>query len=176
MSLFFVGGVPGAGKSTLCQQLAGLLNAQHLIASELIRYSPDPDDPTGRAVADVARNQARLIAALNEIRQPGTDLILDGHFCLLDRGGHIVPVPVQAFREIDPMALLVVEAPPLRVRTRLEDREGEPYDLDLIVRLARGERAHARRVASALNVPLEIWDASRGIDSARTFFVASRRE
>jgi len=175
MNLFFVGGVHGVGKSTLCQQLAGLLNAQHLIASELIRYSPDPDDPTGRAVADIAQNQERLLAALNEIRQPGTDLILDGHFSLLDREGKIVPVPVETFVEIDPVALLVVEAPPPRIRSRLEGREGRPYDLDLIVRLATDERAHARRVGSALKVPVEIWDASRGIDRARKFFLASRR-
>jgi adenylate kinase len=175
VNVFFVGGVHGAGKSTLCQQLSGPLEARHVTASELIRYVPEPDDPTRRAVADVKGNQGRLIAALEALRQNDIDLILDGHFCVLDQDGRIVPIPLETFKEIDPVALLLVEARPVEIRARLAKRGAKPYEVDLITELLTEERYHAQRTSSTLNIPLKIWDATRGITDALQFLAASRQ-
>ena len=51
--LYFVGGTFAAGNSTLCQTLSGLLPAEHLKASELIGYAPNPKDATGKATDQV---------------------------------------------------------------------------------------------------------------------------
>jgi hypothetical protein len=77
--LYFVGGTFAAGKSTLCQTLSDLLPGEHLKASELIRYSPNPKDATGKATGTVLNNQDRLIDALASRRSAPATVLLDGH-------------------------------------------------------------------------------------------------
>ena len=80
--LYFVGGTFAAGKSTLCQTLSGLLPAEHLKASELIGYAPNPKDATAKATDQV--HQDSLIAALANRQAAPATVLLDGHYCLLD--------------------------------------------------------------------------------------------
>jgi hypothetical protein len=107
--LYFVGGTFAAGKSTLCQSLSHLLPGEHLKASELIRYSPNPEDATGKATGAVLDNQDRLIAALATRRLTPAHVLLDGHFCLIDETYAVVPIPLSVFQRIQPSALVLVE-------------------------------------------------------------------
>jgi adenylate kinase len=82
------------------------------MASELIQYAPDPHDTTRKSVANVDENQGRLLLALEQRRRRRRNMLLDGHFSLLDATGRIVHIPVAVFRAIEPAALLLVEAEP----------------------------------------------------------------
>ena len=62
--LYFVGGTFAAGKSTLCQTLSGLLPAEHLKASELMGYAPNPKDATGKATDQVQSGFPKLRRSL----------------------------------------------------------------------------------------------------------------
>ncbi len=175
MSVFFVGGIHGSGKSTLCRQLSVPLQADHLIASELIEFTPDPHDLTRKGVVNVAQNQDRLLRALSQRKHVRPNVLLDGHFSVFDRTGRIVRIPVSVFREINPAALLLVEAEPSKVRARLGRRDRRTYDLDLLTRLTSEERFHARDVSRELGIPLRIWRVGNGIDEAVRFLLAASR-
>jgi len=176
MTIFFVGGIHGVGKSTLCRNLGKELGAEHLKASELIGYRPSPSDPTQKAVADVNSNQERLISALKRRKREGSKILLDGHFCVLSSSGRIIPIPVGTFRVVSPVALLFVEAKPDLVKKRLEQRENRPYDLDLIGRLAAAEHLHAEYISSELALPLMVCPADGGFAEALHFLAAFVRE
>ena len=173
VTIFFVGGIYGAGKSSLCRQLSAPLRAEHVMASELIQYAPDPDDATRKSVANVAETQERLLLALEQRKRRTTNMLLDGHFCVLDPTSQIVRISLDVFRAINPAALLLVEAEPDEVKERLEHREARPYDLDLIKRLAAEERSHAEYVSSALLIPLKLWWTKLGVDEALRFLMES---
>ena len=156
VNVFFVGGIHGSGKSTLGRQLVGPLRADHVIASDLIEYTPDSHDPTKKSVANVVDNQVSLLREFSLREQVRPNVVLDGHFCVLENAGHIVRIPLNVFREIDPIAMVLVEAEPTDVQARLRQRESA-YDLNLIKRLMFEEHSHAESVSRELGVPLKVW-------------------
>ena len=171
--LYFVGGIFGAGKSTLCQTLSRLLPGEHLKASELIRYTPSPNDATGKATGQVLSNQERLIAAVTLRRAaPGT-VLLDGHFCLLDDTYTITRLPVNVFKHIQPSALVLVEADPGEVVYRIKRRDERQIDVDLIQRLLFAEREHGQAISEAIGVPIIIVDGSIAAEDIVAFLRAS---
>jgi adenylate kinase len=171
--LYFIGGTFGAGKSTLCQTLSRLLPGEHLKASELVRYTPDPKDPTGKATCQVFGNQERLIAALAQRRAAPATVLLDGHFCLLDEIHTIVRLPVYVFRRIQPSAFVLVESSLREVLDQIRRRDGREMDPVLIRRLIEAEREHSEIVSKALGVPIMNVNASTPIGDIMGFLRTS---
>lgn len=158
MSLFFFGGIHGAGKSTLCEALRGPLNAVHVRASDLIGYAPEPDDLMRKSVVDVSANQQLALSSLRPFLNSTHTILLDGHYCLVRRDATIATVPLDVFEQIRPLGLVLVEAPSNVVKQRLERREqSSKYQIEFLARLAKAEREQAEFVSSSLNVPLKIW-------------------
>lgn len=82
MTLYFLGGVHGAGKTALSLALAPRVGGAALSASQLIREGgAEPSTPDKRVV-DIEGNQERLLRALAWHREAQTTIILDGHYCL----------------------------------------------------------------------------------------------
>jgi adenylate kinase len=157
--LYFIGGIFGTGKSTLCQTLSRLLPATHLKASELIGYVPNPDDPTGKSVRRVLNNQERLIVALADRRTGLKDVLLDGHFCLFDQSSVIQRIPVKIFECIRPAAIVLVESSSEEVSVRIRLRDDRILDPSLIKDLLEAEREHSKYVSDVLGVPMINVDA-----------------
>lgn len=152
--LFFVGGCFGAGKSTLCRELARLWPGEHLKASELIAFEADPSDLIRKVTDEALSNQERLVKAIEPLRSGGRTLLLDGHYCLLDSSHAIVPIPLHVFERLNPVATLLVETAPQAIVERLARRDGAKLNLELAADLAVAERTHAYVVAQAMEVPL----------------------
>lgn len=164
--LIFVGGIHGAGKTTLSRHLAAMLVAEHVTASALIRAAASATDVVtagaGRkAVPDVDANQERLLRGLRAHRTQGTlvpgpsrGMLLDGHFCLLDLAGRVTEIPPAVFEAIDPVAVLLVAASPGMVVRRLSERDGGAPPLEMIVAFAALECAHATAICARLGIPL----------------------
>ncbi|HEX5177811.1 MAG TPA: ATP-binding protein [Gemmatimonadaceae bacterium] len=170
MSLFFFGGIHGAGKSTLCEALKGPLDAVHLRASDLIGYVAEPGDLMRKAVVDVGANQELALSALTPYLTSSLTILLDGHYCLVRRDASIVNVPLDVFTSIRPLGLVLVEAPTFLVKQRLERREGSSeYQIEFLTRLTQVERQQAEFVSSSLNVPLKIWRHGMRKSSVLTF-------
>lgn len=173
VSLFFVGGVFGVGKSTLCEALRTPLNAEHLKASDLIHFTPEQHDPTRKAVSDIEESQRRLVRAFSSHNRTKPNTVLDGHYCLVDTNQRISPVPITIFQTLNPAALLLVEAEPSVILERLHRRPGRPYSPDLVEQLIFEERHSAMQVSATLDVPLKSWSSGTPIESVIAFFDSS---
>ena len=77
----FVAGIHGAGKSTICRELARLIGASHATAGDLIRANATTEVTAGvKAVPDVDANQELLLRGLAMHRAASAaPLLLDGH-------------------------------------------------------------------------------------------------
>src|SRR5258708_2323090 len=109
----FVAGIHGAGKSTICRELARLLGAFHATAGDLIRANANATTEVTvgvKAVPNVDANQL-LLRGLAVYRARNTGLLLlDGHFVLLKPDRAIAEIPVTVYEAIAPVAVLLVEA------------------------------------------------------------------
>jgi adenylate kinase len=154
----FVAGVHGAGKSTVCRELARLLGASHATAGDLIRANANATAEVTvgvKAVPDVDANQELLLRGLAMHRAASTaPLLLDGHFVLLKPDGTIAEIPVTVYETIAPVAVLLVEADPVTIHSRLLKRDKTAPPVTTIADLATQERAHAERVSGELKIPL----------------------
>jgi adenylate kinase len=161
--IVFVGGVHGAGKTTLSRWLADELPAAHVTAGALIREAAVSGHVVtvgaqGKAVPDIEANQVALLRGLSvfqarRVNDPRT-LLLDGHFTLLNPAGEIVEVPPGIFTAIAPVAILLIEADPAIVSERLAARAPDAPPVEVIARLAARERERATATAAALKVPI----------------------
>lgn len=169
MRIFFVGGIHGTGKSTLCKAVAAELPAEHLSAGRLARAAGSLESTT-KFVADVAANQRRLLDAISERRTRLGDVILDGHFCVINKSREIERIPVQVFASIDPAALVHVSGDSDVICTRLSDRDGVDYDRGFIETFGQVEATHASEVARSLRRPILNVDGSTPASRVAEFF------
>lgn len=153
--LVFVGGIHGAGKTTIGRKVATLLSAAHASAGSLIaeagRIPVATVSADSKAVADVDGNQTLLLQGLASLRARVTGpIVLDGHLCLMEATGAIAEIAVEVFRSIEPAAMLLVVSDPVIVHTRLSERGGDVPSIEVVRELSAREAAHAAAVASAL--------------------------
>lgn len=160
-SIVFVGGIHGAGKTTVSRLLAGLVSASHITAGGLIRETAGAGHTvtTGvgdKAVPDVNANQALLLRGLDlyRARIGSGPILLDGHFSLLDPSGAVVGIPMAVYEAIGPVAVLLVEAAAETVHSRLVQRDGAAAPLETVTVLASRERECAGAVCTALKIPM----------------------
>jgi adenylate kinase len=159
--IVFIGGIHGAGKTTLSRLLAGLLSASHVTAGGLIRETASAAHTvtvgaSDKEVPDVDANQALLLRGLDLYRaRIGVgSILLDGHFSLLDPSGAVVGIPMAVYEAIAPVAVLLVEADPQTVHDRLMRRDGAAAPLETVSVLASRERECAEAVCAALRIPM----------------------
>lgn len=159
-AIVFVGGIHGAGKTTVSRLLGLALSASHVTAGTLIRESAGRETITSagignKAVPDMHANQELLLRglALYRARTPGP-IVLDGHFCLMKPDGTVVAVPRAVFEAIAPVAVVLIESEPAVVHTRLLGRDGAAPQLIAIGSLSERERFEARTVSMALKIPM----------------------
>jgi adenylate kinase len=159
--IVFVGGIHGAGKTTVSRVLAGLLSASHITAGGLIRETASAEHTVtvgvgDKAVPDVDANQALLLRGLDLYRaRIGVGpILLDGHFSLLDPSGAVVGIPIAVYKAISPVAVLLVEADAQTVHDRLMRRDGAAAPLETLSLLASRERERAEAVCAALGIPM----------------------
>jgi adenylate kinase len=156
--VLFVGGVHGAGKTTICRQIALAIPAAHVTAGGLIREmgSAAAANPTDKVVSDVDANQELLLQGLERYRaRIGADpIVLDGHFTLLGPDETLTEIPVIVFQKIAPRAALLVQTEVSVIHARLLERDGRAPSVALLSRLIHHERTHSQAVCAKLGIPL----------------------
>jgi adenylate kinase len=173
--VIFLGGIPGAGKSTLGRRLQNALptllhlSAGELLAAELGHQSryPSPAEAGDRERALVRatasdqmqaeRFQDVIIEAFRRRRRAHRGpILLDGHF-VVPTLTRFHPVPVDVFRQLGVARLALLDAEVAQILHRLRLRgETRWWDgsLSHLRRIYRAEAAHARAVAQFLGVDL----------------------
>lgn len=153
-----VAGVHGVGKSYLCTQYAELYKARHESASSLIRQERrNPLSKTDKKVADIEANQLALAAAVLRILDGGQQLVLDGHFVLIDQRSGLVPLDDTIFAPLRLIGVVLIEAEHEIIANRLMERDGSKSVVD-IEKFVAAERAQAVAVTEKLGIPLNILD------------------
>ena len=159
MTVVFVGGVHGVGKSTYCAEVAQATGCLHVTASAIIRRErAEAIAASGKLVADVEGNQSLLIRGVRSLRSEmgATSILLDGHFAMRDGGGHIQAVAVDVFRALGIGHLVCLADEPHLIAARMAQRDGEtPTERDIAV-LQDAELKNARLVAAVLGMPFTL--------------------
>ena len=174
----FVAGIHGSGKSTLCQELGPHLKTRYVTASSLIRRAKSLG--SGKAVSDVADNQSILVSEFQELSKVHARIILDGHFCLLNKAGEIEALPVDIFRQLFITRVVVVTARGPVIHERLLGRDGSTHGLGVsdIEAFQLAEVEHARTVSNELRLPIIEVDTSEehvAIETVVEFLSAGER-
>jgi len=153
--LLFLGGLPGAGKSTLSEALArNVLSVEAVNAGSLI--------PEARLSSGMSERQHTIIDAVDTLRQrlSARSLILDGHYTLQTEDD-VSRVDPQLFVElgVDDYCILVTD--PALIATRLRQRAPAStrwWDgtTDQLVAFQDLELEHARIVAGEAGKPLNV--------------------
>ncbi|CAN7286887.1 ATP-binding protein [Pseudomonas brassicacearum] len=152
----FVAGVHGVGKSFLCQRYADEFSVAYESASGLIRKERALADwSVDKKVKDVDGNQLALKSAVQRIVKGGQQLLLDGHFVLINGASDFVKLEASVFQNLEIAGVVVLEAEAHLIESRLAARDSTKSTVDISVFLDL-ERAQARKVCQELGIPFHI--------------------
>lgn len=150
----FVAGVHGVGKSSMCDAYVRKFGFTHKSASQLIREAKaEAIAKNSKAVNDIAGNQQLLIQAVTQIRESGENLLLDGHFAILDVDHRPTPLPTNVFSDLTIDSIIAVYDESHSIASRLACRDNQPMSQTEIDLLQTLELDRAKQVSEELNLP-----------------------
>lgn len=152
-NIFFVGGIHGVGKSTICIPLTEELQINYLSASEVLKWNEVSNQPSDKKVEDIDLTQDLLISGLQKRIVENESYLLDGHFCLFDAKGEIARIPENTFKKMKPAYVGVVKGNPEEVSNRLKSRDGKNYDKNQLEYMQIEEIKHAKYISELLQIP-----------------------
>ena len=96
-----------------------------------------------------------FLSALARYQKRKGDIILDGHYCLLDGRARVVSVSTEVFRQMAPRALILLSSDPQIIASRLYTRDNQVHDLSKIMEQMECEERTAALVQAELGVRLK---------------------
>lgn len=156
--LFLLSGVHGVGKGYFLQNiLKDDKNYTILEASSLIRQYKDSEDAGYKMVNDVSDNQKVLLGALiKEKEQIKTDIILDGHLCILNKNGEIERIPEEFLLEASVQGIILLQDAVEDIVKRQNLRDGGGLEKQTISAIQEEEVRFCEYLKSKLNIPYTI--------------------
>lgn len=155
-NIIFVGGVHGAGKSSICNEIIQKTDFLHIIASDIIRTTSE--EIKSKIVRNISKNQSLLLEGLKKVINSQKKYILDGHFCLRNKQNLIEKLPLTVFKQISPIGLILIKSNATSIVKRLQKRDNLQYNNDFINNWQRIELEHAKYISESLNIYLEIFE------------------
>jgi adenylate kinase len=149
--IVFIAGIHGVGKTTFCQKILEDVAIKHYSCSTLIKENSDYIE-TSKTIDKAERNQLILIESLNKISDE--KLLLDGHFCLIDKRNSVLRLDDSVFESLSLSAIVVLTCDVETIHNRLQKRDGTTFDIKLLQQLQDAELEMAIRISSKLNIPL----------------------
>ncbi len=172
MSVIFICGVHGVGKSYLCTAVSNVLGIPHKIASELIKSRNISAVSANKIVTDVKGNQYLLLHAVNEELAKSNKIILDGHVTLKTKEG-IECIPLSVFESLPLLVCIMISKPPELIYEQILKRDGVAPDIDEIELHQNKEMEQCLMIAEKVGVPCVVLDDPTVEDVVR--FVNSYR-
>lgn len=152
--VIFIAGVHGVGKSSMCEEFSKEFSAMHKSASQLIREAKEEAlEKDTKVVKDIAGNQQLLIDSVSRIRASGRNLLLDGHFALLNADSAPTPLPTDVFSDLAIDGVVVVHDDPSSIAFRMGNRDGKSMGENEIYSLQVLELERSEQVAKELCLP-----------------------
>ncbi|MCS1261798.1 ATP-binding protein [Escherichia coli] len=156
--LIFIAGFHGVGKGYLCSFAKDDFGVTHVSASELIKNNSNIKFDNSKLTATPDKNQSILLTALNALKSKVSNILLDGHFTLINKNGDIEVLKQEVFEEMGLDGVILVEESPDTIRERIMKRDGSDITYDLN-KLMEAERENAKYVTNKINVPLIILES-----------------
>lgn len=151
----FIAGIHGVGKTTMCQAYSEKHPCVHKSASQLIKEAKATAiEANSKQVKDIDGNQQILIESVNKIRQSGNDLLLDGHFAILNSENKPIALETNVFSDLGINAVIVISDDPDSITKRLESRDDKSSKAIDVTQFQNLEISRAKEVANELNLPV----------------------
>lgn len=150
--LIFIAGVHGVGKGFLCETALTHFEVIHKSASALIKENSQVTFSKDKNTANIDKNQAILLNALSELRKNDVNLLLDGHFTLVNKEGVITDISKETFLGMNIDYIILISEPEEVVKGRILSRDGIDVNYDL-KELIRRERQNAIKISKELSLP-----------------------
>lgn len=151
--IIFIGGIHGSGKGTICKQISKEFEIPHFSCSELLKWE-EISSRSNKIVDDFEVTQNRLLNGIRSNITPEKLTLLDGHFCLLNREGIPEKIEEQTFIDINPILIAIVTEDVNTIHERLENRDGNRYNLKILEKMQQIEYSQAKIVSNLMTIPL----------------------
>jgi len=155
-----VAGVHGVGKSTVCNVISKEFSIPHYTASQIIRAEKaSAISANSKQVADVVENQRLLIQGISRLLV-SDGLLLDGHFTMQRKSDSgIEVIQLEVFRALQVSAVVVFIDDSTEIAKRMLARDKTVLPVEFLQEHQAAEVAHAKYIASELNVPIVVLHA-----------------
>ncbi len=154
--MIFVAGIHGVGKTYFCTQFSKDINRIHYSSSDLISKHKRELKTNNKKIAQITKNQDFLFQALEKI---DTDnIVLDGHFCLLNKHGEITRIPKETFLKLLPELIIVLTDAIDNIHQRLLNRDQQSYEKRLLEHFQKEEIKYGIEISKNLDIPFHIFD------------------
>lgn len=154
--LYFIAGVYGVGKSTLCEKISTILDIPFYSSGDLISNINGETYGANKTVKDKAQNQIILVSAVNQLYLRYPAMLLVGHFCIFDKNTKVDILPEDVFAQLKILKIILLEAEEEIIINHLSKRDNKFYSKEQIVELQSIERIQALKIASKLEIPIVI--------------------
>ena len=96
MNIYFIGGIHGTGKTSICKLLSNKYKIPHYSSGILINKGKQ----TYKQVDKIKDNQEILIKEIEKLSKYNNNIILDGHYTLLDTNNNIQYISDELFSNL----------------------------------------------------------------------------
>lgn len=153
--LIFIAGVHGVGKGYLCSFAKEEFEVTHVSASELIKNNSELTFNSSKLTATPDKNQLILLTALKELTAKKQNILLDGHFALINKKGDVEALKTEIYEKMSLDGVILIEESDelIRERVMLRDKTQITYNLE---KLIETERKNATCITEKIKVPLII--------------------
>lgn len=150
--VIIMGGVHGVGKSYLCSIIRIRRKISIYSASDLIRQYQKEKTDFNKRVPNINRNQNALITAIEENVPDDINMLLDGHFCLLNSNNEIQKIPRSTFEELNVVGIITIIDNVENILRHLKSRDNSSFDKKFINEFQNMEISYSEEVAKKLGV------------------------
>lgn len=151
--VIFLSGVYGVGKSTIGKKISEWTGLSLYSASSLITSRNGEKYSKTKHVTNKSENQRNLIEAVSEILSKEKRIILDGHFCIVNRQLEVVELPRFVYKELSIERIITLTANTDDIIINLKSRDNSDYSSVLIREMKLREEEISKQVALELEVP-----------------------
>lgn len=151
-NIVFVGGIHGAGKGTICKEIASKTDLIHISASQVLKWN-EISSIDNKLVENISLTQERLILGLKNLIENDKKYLLDGHFCLLNSNGIPYKIDEETFDNINPKIISIVIDDIGKIIKRLERRDNKKYDVKLLNQLQEMEIEYSKYLSKKYSIP-----------------------